>query len=96
MSEARIRIIYDSNTGTVEKQTFIYQDETSFDKIPEYKCVDLPLDSLDHTKSYVESIDPKTGNPVIKDFPPSNEQKRIRELEDALLLQADSETGGIL
>lgn len=44
----------------------------------------------------IVGIDISTMQPILEDIIPSDEQKRIKELEDALLLQVESEIGGIL
>lgn len=93
MDEPKVRVLYNSETGIVEKQTFIYDNSET----PDYKCIDLPLDIIDHTKSYIESINPETDEPIIKDYPLRPDQLENAKLkEDIILLQADAETGGIL
>ncbi|MGG2053114.1 hypothetical protein ABFY48_01855 [Lysinibacillus pakistanensis] len=59
------------------------------------KFIDLEYGSIDYTKNMIVGIDLETKTPILQ--PIENDQdKHIRELEDALLLQTDSETGGIL
>ena len=61
-------------------------------------CIDLPFGYADWSMNIISHVDVTTGTPVLMPKPPrmTEEQRRIRELEDALLLQADAEVGGIL
>lgn len=60
------------------------------------RFIDIPFDDFDpHTHFIKGVVDDK---PIIEkiQLPETPEQKRIRELEDVLLLQAEAELGGIL
>ncbi|WP_445480466.1 hypothetical protein ACULLL_10025 [Lysinibacillus irui] len=61
-------------------------------------CVDLEYGYMDYTQNRITKIDLNTMQPVVEKIPvlETEEQKRIRELEDAFLIQADKEVGGIL
>ena len=92
------RVIYNTRTGTIIYQT----GEATGDVVPhdtdlQLAYLDIPYGSVDYSKCYIQRID-EDGNPVIMtyDISETEEQRRIRELEDALLLQTDLENGGIL
>lgn len=92
------RIIYDTTTGKVIHQT----GEAAGDILPHddwhgIAFIEISYGAIDYSKCYIQRID-EDGNPVIMtyDISETEEQLRIRELEDALLLQTDLENGGIL
>ncbi|MFY0521320.1 hypothetical protein ACOMCU_26370 [Lysinibacillus sp. UGB7] len=61
-------------------------------------CIDLDYNAYDWDTEEIIGVDMETMTPIIKKLPilETDEQRRIRELEDTLLLQANSENGGIL
>lgn len=75
--------------------------ERSGDVLPDKEItkldfVDLEYGALKNKKLlYVDVV---TKTPIFEDIPifETEEQRRIRELEDALLMQTDNEIGGIL
>lgn len=61
------------------------------------KYIDLEYGAVDYSKNKIIGVDVNTRQPILEAIDnETDEQKRIRELEDALLLAADAETGGIL
>ena len=60
--------------------------------------LDLEYGAIDFSKHQIVGVDIETMKPILEEIPvPENEeQRKIRELEDALLLQADNDIGGIL
>lgn len=75
--------------------------ESTGDLLPhsdnEVRYIDLQYGSIDYSKFKIVGIDVETLQPILEAINnETEEQKRIRELEDALLLSADAETGGIL
>ncbi|MBF9874533.1 hypothetical protein I4O00_19125, partial [Clostridioides difficile] len=56
------------------------------DTITELNFIDLEFGSIDYSKQYIESINPVTKEPVIKDIPVilTDEQKRLQALEKEL------------
>lgn len=58
--------------------------------------IDLEYGALNNKR--LVKVDLETKQPIFEDLPifETDEQKRIRELEDQLLLQIDNELGGIL
>ena len=93
------RVIYNKLTGTVIYQT----GEATGDVVPheadvQLAYLDIPYGSLDYSKSYVQRID-EDENPVIKEYErelSSVELENAKLKEDIILLQTDSEVGGIL
>ncbi|MDM5230169.1 hypothetical protein [Lysinibacillus pakistanensis] len=93
------RIIYNKVTGTILHQS----GEAKGDVVPheedvELAFIDVPYGSIDYSKSYIQRID-EDGNPVIKEYdrelsPVEIENAKLKE--DIILLQTDSEVGGIL
>lgn len=67
-------------------------------KITSLHHIDLEYDALDFSTHQIVGVDVETMKPILEEIPvPENEeQRKIRELEDALLLQADNDIGGIL
>lgn len=67
-------------------------------EITSLHSIDLEFGSADIRKFNITGVDMKTMQPILEQFPinETEEQKRIRELEDALLLQAETDLGGIL
>jgi len=59
--------------------------------------IDIPFDYFDPSTHFIDGID-ENGSAIITILPnnETEEQQRIRKLEDALLLQADLENGGLL
>jgi len=93
------RVYFDKNSGVIIHQTLEQTGNVSpHPTITKIDYMDIPFGSIDYKKNYIESIDILTQQPIIKSFPiqESDEQRRIRELEDALLMQTDLENGGIL
>ena len=69
--------------------------ETQRDENEIVGYVDVEYGSIDYSKNMVVGIDTEKKVVILEPIE-SEEQRRIRELEDALLLQADNELGGIL
>lgn len=90
------RIIYD-DLGKIWLQT----GEATGDILPHNEIIklsyiDIEYGSIDYSKQYVESINVKTKEPVIKNITLilTEEEKRIQELENQLLLSVNQEIGG--
>jgi len=67
-------------------------------EITELHCIDLGYGAIDFSTHKIIGINIETKEPIIETLSTTetDEQRRIRELEDALLLQAENEIGGIL
>lgn len=64
--------------------------------ITNLSCVDLDYGFVPDNKRIVK-VDIQTMLPVLEDIEPTEEQQKIKMLEEDIeLLKADSETGGIL
>ena len=63
-----------------------------------FVCIDLDFHSYDWSAEEIIGINMETMTPIFKKIPKpeTEEQRRIRELEDALLLATDDQEGGIL
>jgi len=63
------------------------------DEVVEF--IDIDYGAIDYTKNMIVGVDVENKKVILQ--PIENEQeKQIRELEDALLIQADEKNGGIL
>lgn len=87
------RIIYDQ-TGNIWLQTGeVAGDIQEWSKITELNFLDIEYGSIDYSKQYIESINPVTKEPVIKDIEVvlTDEQKRLQALEKELnMLKEDN------
>ncbi|HEK4578289.1 TPA: hypothetical protein SOK52_003218 [Clostridioides difficile] len=80
------RIIYD-RTGNIWLQTGeATGDIQEWSKITELNFLDVEFGSIDYSKQYIESINPVTKEPIIKDIEVilTDEQKRLQALEKEL------------
>ncbi|MDB3082989.1 hypothetical protein C4097_00230 [Clostridioides difficile] len=80
------RIIYDQ-TGKVWLQTGeTMGDIQEWSEIIELNFIDVEFGSIDYSKQYIESINPLTKEPIIKDIEIvlTDEQKRLKALEEEL------------
>ncbi|HCD8960470.1 TPA: hypothetical protein NGA24_003669 [Clostridioides difficile] len=80
------RIIYDQ-TGSIWLQTGeATGDIQEWSEIKELHYLDLEFGSIDYSKQYIESINPITKEPVLKDIEVilTDEQKRLQALEEEL------------
>ncbi|HFL2556261.1 TPA: hypothetical protein ACG3I7_002352 [Clostridioides difficile] len=80
------RIIYDQ-LGNIWLQTGeAMGDIQEWSEITELNFLDVEFGSIDYSKQYIESINPVTKEPVIKDIEIvlTDEQKRLQALEKEL------------
>lgn len=80
------RIIYDQ-TGKIWLQTGeAIGDIQELSEITELNFIDVEFGSIDYSKQYIESINPVTKEPIIKDIEVilTDEQKRLQALEKEL------------
>ncbi|EGT3802868.1 hypothetical protein KWL13_004595 [Clostridioides difficile] len=92
------RIICDQ-TGKILLQTGeATGDILEHDEITELHFVDIPYGSVDYTKSRIVGINIETKEPILEEIPVfvSEEEKRIQELENQLLIAENEKVGGIL
>ncbi|WP_077727182.1 hypothetical protein, partial [Clostridioides difficile] len=73
-------------------------DILEHDEITELHFVDIPYGSVDYTKSRIVGINIETKEPILEEIPVfvSEEEKRIQELENQLLIAENEKVGGIL
>ena len=92
------RIIFDQDGEVVYQTGEMRGDVLPRKEITELHFVDLEFGSINFETHRIIGIDVETKQPILEavKIVETEEQKRIRELEDALLLVADAETGGIL
>ncbi|MBY1604055.1 hypothetical protein KWL03_013770 [Clostridioides difficile] len=92
------RIIYDQ-TGKILLQTGeATGDILEHDIITELHCIDIPYGSIDYTKNRIIGINIETKEPILEEIPifVTEEEKRIQELENQLLLNENEKVGGLL
>lgn len=97
------RIFFDSATGVKLWETGPIFETTKLvahqEIVGQIDFIDLEVNSYDHTKVFIASINPETKEPVFEAYPTqaTEDQMRIKQLEeDVLLLQTDANEGGIL
>ena len=88
--------IYYNATGTIICIAGeIKNAEVQRDPEETVKFIDIDYGSIDYTKNMIVGVDTENKTPILQPIE-NEEQKRIRELEDALLLATENEIGGIL
>lgn len=90
------RVYYKKSDGSVIFQTGEMSDASNErPDVDEIDFLDIPFGAIDYTNTLVIAVE--DGKPTLKTFNiDTPENQRIRELEDELLLQVDTENGGIL
>ncbi|EGT4083873.1 hypothetical protein [Clostridioides difficile] len=80
------RIIYNQDGKILLQTGEATGDILEHDTITELNFIDLEFGSINYSKQYIESINPVTKEPVIKDIPVilTDEQKRLQALEKEL------------
>ncbi|MCC0646593.1 hypothetical protein [Clostridioides sp. ZZV14-6150] len=92
------RIICDQ-TGKILLQTGeATGDVLEHDEITELHCIDVPYGSIDYIKNRIIGINIETKQPILEEIPVfiTEEQKRIQELENQILLNENEKVGGLL
>ncbi|MDS6284554.1 hypothetical protein REK99_012640 [Clostridioides difficile] len=92
------RIICDQ-TGKILLQTGeATGDILEHDEITELHCIDVPYGSVDYIKNRIVGINIETKEPILEEIPIyiSDEEKRIQELENQILIAENEKVGGIL
>ncbi|HFL2404054.1 TPA: hypothetical protein ACG3PH_001991 [Clostridioides difficile] len=92
------RIICDQ-TGKILLQTGeAAGDILEHDTITELHCIDVEYGSIDYAKNRIIGINIETKEPILEEIPiyMSEEEKRIQELENQLLIAENEKVGGIL
>ncbi|EMY9863943.1 hypothetical protein ABCZ40_003670 [Clostridioides difficile] len=92
------RIICDQ-TGKILLQTGeATGDVLPHDIITELHCIDIEYGSIDYTKNRITGISIETKQPILEEIPVyvTEEEKRIQELENQILIAENEKVGGIL
>ena len=92
------RIIYDQ-TGKILLQTGeATGDILEHDTITELHYIDVEYGSIDYTRNRIIGINIETKEPILEEIPVfiSEEEKRIQELENQLLIAENEKVGGLL
>ncbi|HBG7380949.1 TPA: hypothetical protein KRD64_003579 [Clostridioides difficile] len=92
------RIIYDQ-TGKILLQTGeATGDILEHDTITELHYIDVEYGSIDYTRNRIIGINTETKQPILEEMPIfiSEEEKRIQELENQLLISENEKVGGLL
>lgn len=91
------RIIYEENSKNVVTVLHRMEGDVLERSDEQLIYVDIPFDDFDPLTHLIKGID-SDGKAIIEAIPvqETEEQRRIRELEDILLIQTDDEIGGIL
>ncbi|EOE7203669.1 hypothetical protein ACKTJW_002376 [Clostridioides difficile] len=92
------RIICDQ-TGKILLQTGeATGDVLEHDEITELHCIDVPYGSIDYMKNRIIGINIETKQPILEEIPVylTEEERRIQELENQILLNENEKVGGIL
>ncbi|OAB34268.1 hypothetical protein PMSD_14975 [Paenibacillus macquariensis subsp. defensor] len=92
------RIIFD-NDGEIVYQTGEMQgDVLQRKEITELNFIDLKYGAINVQTHRIIGVDTMTKQPILEEKPQilTPEQQQVKDLENALLLSADAEVGGIL
>ncbi|HBG5075040.1 TPA: hypothetical protein KQF75_003825 [Clostridioides difficile] len=92
------RIICDQ-TGKILLQTGeATGDVLEHDEITELHCIDVPYGSIDYIKNRIVGINIETKEPILEEIPifVTEEEKRIQELENQILIAENEKVGGLL
>lgn len=91
------RIIYEENSKNVVTVLHRMEGDVLERADEQLVYVDIPFDDFDPLTHLIKGID-SDGKAIIEAIPlqETEEQRKIRELEDTLLIQTDNEIGGIL
>ncbi|WP_107572489.1 hypothetical protein [Clostridioides difficile] len=92
-------VFYDNDTGDI---LMFYGEKTVSDSIdiniPKIDSIELPYGSIDYTRNRLIGINVETKEPILEEIPVyvSEEEKRIQELENQILIAENEKVGGIL
>ncbi|MBY2478645.1 hypothetical protein KWV16_17385 [Clostridioides difficile] len=80
------RVIYNQDGKIIFQTGEAIGDILQHDTIMELHYLDVEFGSIDYSKQYIESINPITKEPVVKDIEVilTDEQKRLKALEEEL------------
>lgn len=92
------RIIYDQKGKILLETGEATGDILEHDEITELHCIDVKYGSIDYNKNRIIGINIETKEPILEEIPVyvSEEEKRIQELENQILLNENEKVGGLL
>ena len=92
------RFIFNQDGDIIASEGEYMGDVLPRKEITSINYIDLEYGEIDLNKYDIKGIDILTLKPILaeRQINETEDQKRIRELEDVLLLQAENEIGGIL
>ena len=92
------RIIFDQDGEIIHLEGEYAGNMLPRKELTRISYIDLEYGAVNLSKCDIIGVDITTNKPILRERPSqeTEEQKRIRELEDALLLQAENDLGGIL
>lgn len=90
------RVYFNSRTGNPIFIAGEIDDDAPRDADEIIEFIDVDYGSIDYSKNMIVGVDIVTKELILESIGETDEQKRIRELEDAILMQADTENGGVL
>ncbi|MCR1655027.1 hypothetical protein NLF04_009735 [Clostridioides difficile] len=92
------RVIYDQTGKIIFETGESCGDVLPHNKITELDYIDIPYGSIDYIKNRIIGINIETKEPILEEIPTfiSDEEKRIQELENQILLNENEKVGGIL
>ncbi|HBH3834843.1 TPA: hypothetical protein KSK88_001943 [Clostridioides difficile] len=92
------RVIYDQTGRIIFETGESCGDVLPHDKITELHYIDVEYGSIDYTRNRIVGINIETKEPILEEIPVymSEEEKRIQELENQLLIAENEKVGGLL
>ncbi|HBF8685712.1 TPA: hypothetical protein KO123_002426 [Clostridioides difficile] len=92
------RIIYNQDGKILLQTGEATGDILEHDTIKELHYIDIEYGSIDYTRNRIIGINIETKEPILEEIPTfiSDEEKRIQELENQLLIAENEKVGGIL
>ncbi|HBH4065344.1 TPA: hypothetical protein ACKOLO_003187 [Clostridioides difficile] len=92
------RVIYDQTGRIIFETGESCGDVLPHDKITELHYIDVEYGSIDYTRNRIVGINIETKEPILEEIPVfvSEEEKRIQELENQLLISENEKVGGLL
>ncbi|EGT5422755.1 hypothetical protein KWR14_017290 [Clostridioides difficile] len=90
------RIFFDEEGEIIFYEGQLKGNVSERKNIKKIEYIDLPYDYIDYEKYKIIGINIETKQPILEEIPiyMSEEEKRIQELENQLLLAVDKELGG--
>ncbi|ENZ9550537.1 hypothetical protein KLM98_02250 [Clostridioides difficile] len=92
------RIIYNQDGKIIFQTGEATGDVSEHDTITELYYVDVEYGSIDYTKNRITGINIETKQPILEEIPIyiTEEEKKIQELENQLLIAENEKVGGLL